>query len=72
MANDLPAETAFTWTPEGKGADPNNLETNHGRRPEGCWVDLGHSGKESSRRRELARFSASLIIHLTPGHEEYK
>ena len=28
------------------------METNRGGRTEGCWADVGHSGKERPRQRE--------------------
>ena len=37
---------------EESGQTFNIMETKHGR-TEGCWADLGHSGKESQRQREL-------------------
>ena len=36
----------------------NNVATNNGRRTEGCWIDMGHSSKESPRQRGLARSCA--------------
>ena len=41
----------------------NKVATNNGRRTEGCWVNMGHSSKESPRQRGLARSCASLMCH---------
>ena len=46
--------------------DEKALGTNCGRRNEGCWADTGHTGKESSRQRELARSCASLVCYTQP------
>ena len=65
MNNDLPTKTALTWTPEGhrkKRQAVNNVSTNNGRRTEGCWVEMGHSSKESPRQRGLA---GSYLIQKT-------
>ena len=40
----------------------NNVATNGGR-TEGCWVNMGHSSKESPRQRNLARSYASFMCH---------
>ena len=33
----------------------NNMAINNGRITEGCWVNMGHSSKESPIQRGLAR-----------------